>query len=349
MSNLRYKIEKFAPAAAIRPVGAPATRPAAWCARLLACPVLWTVLWLMLSATPALAELQLLYYPDNSVKARFNTVATKKGEVLRHGGFQRFYPSGLQNVQGKYRFNRRVGVWSWWNEEGILVRRVRYDGNFQELLFGSQFNSPETVFSNPAKRKIARGLLKHDKGHGEWRYWYDTGELKAKGRFVTGRPDGRWVMFYVDGQIKSVKEYQLGILHGQFMQAFPSGQEKIKGRMELGMKVGQWRYWYKNGQIKSDGHYLNDREDGKWRFWAEDGELKATVIYRAGKSVKVLPMAPRPSGKPEGDPVIPLPDQKLEVNPGIYDGEHRPIRKKYYDAKATPPIEKYRRRRQFRR
>ena len=73
------------------------------------------------------------------------------------------------------------------------------------------------------------------------------------------------------------------------------------------------------------------------------------MVYRTGKVVKVLPMAPRPSGKPEGDPVIPLPDQQLEVNPGIYDDEHSPIRQKYYDAVATPPMQKDRRRRRFRR
>lgn len=298
---------------------------------------------LLLIATPALAELQVLYYANRSVKTRVATTTSEKGEVLRHGLFQRFYPDGKPHVQGSYRFNRRSGVWSWWDQEGLLMRRVRYDGDFQELLFGKNFNSSKTVFSNTAGRKTAQGLLKHDKGHGEWRYWYNTGEIKAKGRFVTGKPDGRWVMYYRDGQIKTVKEYQLGILHGQFMQAFSGGQEKIKGRMELGMKVGWWRYYFADGQIKSEGLYLNDKEDGEWRFWAKDGEHVATVRYRSGKVLKVLPMAPLPSGEPRGDPVVPLRDQLLDVNPGVFDGDDKPIQQKYYDAKATPLPEKGRR------
>ena len=229
------------------------------------------------------------------------------------------------------------------------MRRVRYDGQFHELLVGKDFNSPQTVFSNPAGRKTAQGLLKHDKGHGEWRYWYDTGEIKATGKFVSGKPDGRWVMYFRDGQVKAVKEYQLGILHGRFMKAFPSGKEQILGRMELGMKVGRWRYWFANGQIKSEGIYRNDREYGNWRFWAKDGEHLATVPYQSGKAGAALPMAPKPSGEPQGDPIIPLRDQQLEVNPGVFDAEDIPIRQKYYGEKPTPAAKKARRWKPYRR
>ena len=324
-----------------RPFAArPWNRPVHPVLRAARCGLLLVLLLAVLSAQPVLAELQQLYYPDRQLKARFNTTVGKKGAVLRHGLFQRFYSDGKLNVQGAYRLDRPVGVWSWWNEDGILVRRVRYDGDFQELLFGKDNNSPNTKFSNPAGRVTAQGLLKHDKGHGQWRYWFDTGQLKAQGKFVTGVPDGRWVTLYADGQIKSIREYRLGILHGKFMLAFPSGQEKVEGRMEQGMKVGLWRYWYASGQQKSEGGYLNDREDGLWRFWNENGEPRGSVLYRVGRVEKVLPMAPKPAAQTLPEAVIPLHDQQKTVNPGVFDEDGRPIQQEFYDAVATPPLKK---------
>ena len=77
----------------IRRVSA-ALRPVPRAVRYPASQLILLVMLLLLAATPALAELQVLYYPNRSVKTRVATTTNKKGEVLRHGLFQRFYPDG---------------------------------------------------------------------------------------------------------------------------------------------------------------------------------------------------------------------------------------------------------------
>lgn len=311
------------PRSAFRPRGGPRA--------LCAAAALLALLW----AAPALGEMRELYYPDKTLRTRVATIVTKQGDILRHGPFQRFHPNGRAAVQGAYRLDRPVGIWSWWNEEGYLMRRVRIDGDFEEILGGRKFNSPDTTFANTAGRTTAQGRMKFDKGHGQWRYWFDTGQPKAQGKFVTGVPDGRWVMLYPDGQIESIQEYRLGILHGLYMKAYPNGQEKVEGRMEHGMKVGLWRHWYEDGRRRTEGRYVNDLEDGKWRFWTKDGELASAVIYKAGQVERELPIARKPSGMPRAEPVIPLPDQKRYGYPGTYDPSGARIRHKRYTAPAT--------------
>ena len=298
-------------------------------APLLAAAVLLTLGW-----QSAWADVRLLYYPDDKLKARVSTRVNRKGEILRHGGFQRFHPNGRIALQGKYHDNEPVGIWSWWNEDGHLIRRVRYDGRFQEVLVGKQLEDPDTTFSNTAGRKVAQGRMKFDKGHGAWSYWFDDGSPKASGKFVTGIPDGRWVLYYPNGQLKSIEEYRLGILHGVFMKAHPNGQEKVEGRLEHGMKIGRWRHWYANGQLRSRGAYENDLEEGEWRFWDKGGTLTKRLAYQAGRPVRELALPTKP---PKREPVIPYADQERLTLPRLYDDAGRKIVRQDFVTPPPPP------------
>ncbi|MCZ6629172.1 MAG: hypothetical protein O7E56_13210 [SAR324 cluster bacterium] len=284
-----------------------------------------TAVMLLLCWHSAAADVRLLYYPNEQIKIRVNSRINKQGEVVRHGLFQRFHANGRAAVQGSYKNNSPVGTWNWWNEDGHLIRRIRYDGQFQELLSGDQFSSPNTTFKDPSGRKLAEGQLKFDKGHGLWKYWFDDGSPKAEGNFVNGIPDGRWTYFHPNGQIKSIHEFQLGLLHGRFMEGYPNGQEQVKGRHEHGMKVGLWRQWYASGQIRAKGRYFNGQEEGEWGYWREDGALDKRVLYKGGKILGNLPM-PRDFTKPE--PVIPYTNQQDVFLPRIFDEDGNVIPRK---------------------
>jgi antitoxin component YwqK of YwqJK toxin-antitoxin module len=284
-------------------------------------PVVAAVL-LLPAGGPAAAASEDVYYPNKTLKARVNTRTNETGGVVRHGSFQRFHPNGRPAVEGRYLDGRRVGVWSWWGEEGRLLRRVRSDGPFEELLFGEDIRNPNTAYFNTAKKKLSEGILKFDKGHGKWTYWFNDGTPRARGNFLGGLPDGRWVLLYPDGQVRGIEEYRLGLRHGLFMKAYPNGQEEVEGRMDHGLRVGLWRFWYPSGQIKTEGKYRNDREEGEWRYWSEEGKLEKRAAFRAGEAVATLPL---PSKPPRPPSVIPRALRERLDPPHVFDEDGREI------------------------
>ncbi len=251
---------------------------------------------------PALADMREVFYPNNVLKARVFTKKNGEGKILRHGSLQQFHPNGRQAVQGQYMNGAPVGIWTWWDLEGHLVRRVRKDGDFEELLFGQKINKAEITFKNTAGNKESEGLLKYDKAHGTWQYWYNNGAPKAVGKYLSGIPDGKWVLLYPDGQIKRLLEYRLGIQHGLFLEAYPSGQESVIGRMEYGLREGLWRYYHTNGQKKKEGKFQQALEEGMWRYWKEDGTLEKRLKFSAGWLIEEFHP---PRKKPGSGPLFP--------------------------------------------
>ncbi len=281
---------------------------------------------LLLFSAAARAETQEVYYPSGVLKARIHARLLPGGEAVRHGGFMGFHPNGRRAVEGRYLDGQEVGVWIWWDDRGNVIRRVRKDGHFEELLFGREFNSPKTVFRNTAKRKISEGQLKFDRGHGAWTYFFHDGTPQAEGSFLSGIPEGRWTQLYQDGQIRSIDEYKLGIAHGLFMRGYPNGQEEVKGRMDQGLRAGPWRYWYRNGQKKSEGEFLNDREDGEWSYWSEKGVLQQRLIYRGGRLIASLPIPSKPGRRLTE--VIPERMRQVITPPQVFDEDGSEIRQR---------------------
>lgn len=265
-------------------------------------------------ADGALADQSELLYPDESVKARVHLRKGEKGLPVRHGLFERFHPNGERALLGFYHKSKAVGIWTWWDEEGRPIRKVRMDGEFEEVLYGGEFTKNEITFKNTAGTKLAEGMLKFDKGHGKWVYWYRDGTPRAQGNFVAGRPDGRWVLLYPDGQFRGIVEYKLGIMHGLYMRSYPTGLEEEEGRMEHGLREGLWRFWYNDGQIKKEGEYRRDLLEGEWKFWEPDGTLTQILRFDAG----LLVGERYPPRKKVHTPVIPNADRFID-RPRLFD------------------------------
>ena len=287
-----------------------------WGLRLLAGGLL-----LAFSAAMAVAEEQVVYYSKDLVKARVNYYRTSEGEVVRHGRIERFHPNGQAAMLGFYNRGQAFGIWSWWGEDGRLIRRIRKHLDFEEILYGKDFNRAETVFKNTAGQPVAEGILKYNQGHGDWIYRHHDGSPKASGRFLTGVPDGKWIETFPDGQLRQQITYKLGLPNGLFLVAYPNGQEEEKGMMEHGLKEGLWKYFFKDGQMKASGIFRHDLEEGIWRYWQEDGKLLRKVRFEKGVAVEEIPLPPPPPKRIE---VIENPERFMG-RPRLFDEEGKEI------------------------
>lgn len=279
-------------------------------------------IWLGIGLTLALPvpaqtslEVRRNHYEDGRVKTQWHVRRGEGGQLVRHGRLLRFHANGRIALRGYYRENRAVGIWSWFDERGRLLRRARQHGDYEEVVQGRELADPSTVYRTPKGLKLAEGLRKFDQAHGRWTYYHPSGVIRAEGRYVTGIPDGRWTFYYPSGQIERLEEFKLGIPHGQVLQGYPNGQERLEGRMDQGLRVGTWRTWFDNGQVRSEGQYSEDRREGEWRFWDATGKLIKRLRFRSGEEAEVLPL-PERKRKP---PAIVAHPERLPFRPRIYD------------------------------
>lgn len=260
-------------------------------------------------------------YPDGAARTVWGVVIDAEGKTFRHGRFTRYHANGRTAVQGLYRMNHAVGVWTWFDENGQLLRRVRQMGDYEDVLAGKGWENPHTVYRSVEGRKVAEGIIKQGRPHGEWRYYYKFGGLRALGSFVGGTHDGRWVFYFANGQVERREEYHIGVLHGHYMRGYRNGQESVEGRMEQGLRVGPWRHWFENGQLEAAGDYVEDQRHGRWRFYDEWGNLVRDLRYSHGQVAEEIAL-PQPKTR---ELVVPRPEA-MPFRPRLFGQDGGEIR-----------------------
>ncbi len=79
-----------------------------------------------------------------------------------------------------------------------------------------------------------QGQMDHNKNIGKWQYYYMTGELESEGNFVDNNPEGKWTLY------------------------FPSGKIMEEGIFTNGKRVGLWKQFDEQGNLIMDKEFLLD-------------------------------------------------------------------------------------------
>jgi len=54
--------------------------------------------------------------------------------------------------------------------------------------------------------------------NGDWKYYYDDGQLSFQGAFIDDNPNGRHSWFWPNGKKKDEGEYLMGMKNGDWIQ-----------------------------------------------------------------------------------------------------------------------------------
>ena len=168
-----------------------------------------------------------------------------------------------------------------YHKNGRISKRIRFfDQGQKEYTYYSngQIYSIETYIEGRLTDTIqtyfhrngsllARGKTKNGARIGKWKYWYDSGLLKAKGKYS-----------------QDTKEICQG--------GFPDEHY-------YHIKIGKWSYWYESGQLKALGRYVikieqsiygnipekikTHAKDDNWAFWDKSGKPATEIeLYKKG-------------------------------------------------------------------
>lgn len=160
-------------------------------------------------------------------------------------------------------------------ETGEIVYSVNYDrtGTIDELLISGMRNVSQLLFAASEGDYVELGK--------DYEY-YDSGQLKAEGRSVSGVKLGKWIFYYENGWIQKVGNYKDGKEIGVWTYYYENGKTQKVGDYEDGIKKGEWAYYYENDNIQKVGDYKDGIENGEWAYYYENGTIQKVGDYDDG-------------------------------------------------------------------
>ena len=190
----------------------------------------------------------------------------------------------IPKFSGAYKKNKPIGIHRTFDEYGRVNSSKMYDkyGNL-----------------------IASGIVDMDGDkQGNWKYYFESGKIRAKGKFKKNRRDGKWIFYYEnntkeqigeyingrynkiwrwyykDGSLAREENYYRGKENGDFIEFDEFGNEIVIGFYIEGNKEGEWKY--NVGDHTEIGKYQNNLKEGIWNYYYLNGKLYFKGNYIQG-------------------------------------------------------------------
>lgn len=117
---------------------------------------------------------------------------------------------------------------------------------------------------------------------GDYRLFYDTGELYETGHYTDGLLDGIRKLYYISGKIKTEETYKSGIFEGVWKGYYENGNLKLEGNYVNNSMEGEWKGYYENGGLKEVVTFSNNLENGPFVEYYPNNSIKAKGHYFEG-------------------------------------------------------------------
>ena len=267
---------------------------------------------------------------------------------MKQGHWKFFWENGNLKLDGYYQNDKKSGFFKHYDKDGnfsqiekwendILIedalqtkqldRKVDYHPNGKIKTVAYFYKgvpdgvrreySPDGVVVNSYMFRqgilIGEGIVDDDgQKQGDWKEFYETGELRAAGKYLNSKPVGRWKYYFESGKIEitgdytrkgqkdgewmwyypnqnilSVENYAEGELEGESFTLTLEGDTIERGLYVDGLEDGKWIYV--NDSVLVEGTYNLGKREGVWKTYYPNGKLKRSEPYHDneldGKSV----------------------------------------------------------------
>ena len=131
------------------------------------------------------------------------------------------------------------------------------------------------------------------KKQGFWEYWFETGQYREKGSYVSGIKHGHWTSYYEKGNfIDSDGNYSKGKQHGNWTYYYETGGIMKTQGFKDGRLSGKSISYFSNNKIQSESNYkvVSEKRKGKkqsvahgdWFFYDKTGKEISRITYKNG-------------------------------------------------------------------
>jgi antitoxin component YwqK of YwqJK toxin-antitoxin module len=233
------------------------------------------------------------FYKNNKIKEIFSL---EKGVVS--GAFKSFYESGKPKEIIHYLHGEQTGEREEFHENGNkkhIVKLLSDKKQFEHFWY----------YENGKLQKLEHKLIDKDETIGEYKEWYDNGQLAETGTYISNiEHDGEWLQFYKNGNKKLEAEFKNGdfLIHGCWRE---NGEQTLKNGNGIYIyDYSSWagytdhneqeyknykrhgkQYTYTNGVISLYQEMENGKENGITRTYYKNGKIKKEVLYKDGMEI----------------------------------------------------------------
>ncbi len=186
-----------------------------------------------------------------------------------------YYPSGDVKRIGSYKNNIPEGIRRDYSPEGkIIASKTFKDG----IMIADGIVDEKGLQQGPWKEYYESGEVKavgkYSNGYkiGDWKFYYRNGKIEQIGTFLKNeKPDGDWKWYYDDGKLWREEYYDNGLENGLMTEFSDSGTVIAKGRYIDGLEDSAWVYLL--GDVKVEGSFKDGKRDGMWKYYYDNGIL----------------------------------------------------------------------------
>lgn len=191
------------------------------------------------------------------------------------------YMNAIKESQ-EYHYDEKGKVWGKGNTKKVGNSAI---GN---ALLSGFLSGLGTGITNRNVSVITFGGSKEIRLIGSWEFYYENGQLQAKGIFNNnGKKKGRWLWYHNNGILRLVGSYTYSEFRiGAWKEYYENGNLKHTVMYNLDSKDGECKEYHENGQVKINSMYIKDKLDGKYQEFDSNGKLIIEKYYEKGKLKK---------------------------------------------------------------
>jgi antitoxin component YwqK of YwqJK toxin-antitoxin module len=110
----------------------------------------------------------------------------------------------------------------------------------------------------------------------------------AVGAFVDGKEHGEWRKYFDNGQLMERRYYFEGKKIGVYEAWWPNGAKRLLYHFENGEYEGSCADWNEKGVLMSNMHFHEGHETGEQKQFYDDGKVKSNYVMIDGRRYGLL-------------------------------------------------------------
>ncbi len=213
-------------------------------------------------------------------RPKFDTIQSANIRVDK-----KYYANGNLKSIRNYKDSLPFGMHIFYNENGTVKQAILYNEfgikKGQGMVDSALQKSGLWEFYYEDGNLKAKGNYQTEKRVGEWTFYYHSGVLEQEGSYEEGYYEGLWKWYYENGNILREENYFYGLREGLMFELSPAGDTIVKGTFVEGDKDGIW--FYRIGDDYSVGKYYYGLKTGTWTsYYYPEMKLKIKENYTQG-------------------------------------------------------------------
>jgi antitoxin component YwqK of YwqJK toxin-antitoxin module len=252
-----------------------------------------------------------------------DVLQTDAPELAKLETHTEYYDNGRIKSEGPLKNGKPFGVHHEYDETGKPVKAEIYDSGrvMAEGVLdtaGLQQGEWKEYYENGQMKSIGKYL--NGNKVGQWKYFYASSKVFEIGKYDNqGRQQGKWIWYFDNGKTRRESNFLNGQEDGDFIEYADSGGVITKGQYVEGLREGIWTY--ELGNYRSIGKYTDDQQDSLWKeYYIDDNKVRFQGNYN--------------QGRPDGTHTWYYPDGKKQIE-GQYTMGVMEDKWRYYDEQGN--------------